>query len=125
MTEKWTRFVDLFMTGIFALGAAVQYNDPDPARWMAIYGLAALAAFLAFTRRLHAFLPLAIGAIALVWAMMILPGVSGKVLPGEIFASVEMKSEPVEEMREGLGLLIIAGWMGILALRAHRARRAQ
>ncbi len=40
------RFVYIFFGIIFLLSAAVQYNDPDPAVWIAIYGAAAAVSFL-------------------------------------------------------------------------------
>ena len=40
------------MAVLFLIAAALQYNDPDPLRWMAIYGLAVLACLLALAGRL-------------------------------------------------------------------------
>jgi hypothetical protein len=42
---------------LFTLGAAVQVNDPDPVRWIAVYALAAAARLLSLLRRLHWTLP--------------------------------------------------------------------
>ena len=36
------RWVELFWTGCFVLSVLVQYNDPDPGRWVLMYGAAAL-----------------------------------------------------------------------------------
>jgi hypothetical protein len=49
--------------------------------------------------------------------------VVGKVSIGELFESYAMKSEPVEEAREMGGLLIVAAWMAVLALRGTPAVR--
>jgi hypothetical protein len=50
------------------------------------------------------------------------PGVVGRVSIGELFESYAMKSAPVEEAREMGGLLVVAGWMALLALRRRGAR---
>jgi hypothetical protein len=38
---------------LLTLGAAVQVNDPDPARWIAVYALAAAACLLSLLRRMQ------------------------------------------------------------------------
>jgi hypothetical protein len=101
---------------LFLFAVAVQYNDPDPLRWMAIYGLAALACGLSLAGRLPRLAPVAIGLAALVWAATLAPGVVGRVSLGDLFESYAMKSAPVEEARETGGLLIVAAWMAVLAL---------
>jgi Transmembrane family 220, helix len=105
-----------FMAAVFLFAAAVQYNDPDPVRWMAIYGLAALVCGLALAGRLPRLAPIVVGLAALIWAATIAPGVVGRVSVGDLFESFTMKSQPVEEAREMGGLLIVTAWMGLLAL---------
>ena len=110
------------MAALFAFAAAVQYNDPDPLRWMAIYGLAMLACGLALAGRLSWLPPALLGLIALVWAGTLAPGVVGRVSLGELFQSYGMLTPAVEGGREMGGLLIVAVWMGVLTLsRAGRA----
>jgi hypothetical protein len=53
------------MAVLFLVAAAVQYNDPDPLRWMAIYGLAGLACLLALAGWLPRLAPVLIGLAAL------------------------------------------------------------
>jgi hypothetical protein len=108
------------MAVLFLTAAALQYNDPDPLRWMAIYGLAALSCLLALAGRLPRSVPAVIGLAALAWAATLAPGVVGRVSIGELFESYAMKSEPVEEAREMGGLLIVGAWMAVLALRGAR-----
>ena len=48
------------------------------------------------------------------------PGVVGRVSPAELFQSYTMTSEAVEEGREMGGLLIVAAWMGVLAVVGFR-----
>jgi hypothetical protein len=111
------------MAILFLFAVAVQYNDPDPLRWMAIYGLAALACGLWLARRLPRWMPAVVGISALGWAATLAPGVVGRVSIGDLFESYAMKSAPVEEAREMGGLLIVAAWMAVLVLVACRPAR--
>jgi hypothetical protein len=104
------------MMVVFLCAAALQYNDPDPVRWMAIYGLAALVCGLSLAGRLPRPAPILVGLAALVWAATIVPGVVGRVSVGDLFESLAMKSQFVEEAREMGGLLIVTGWMVLLSL---------
>jgi Transmembrane family 220, helix len=88
------------MAVLFAFAAAVQYNDPDPLQWMAMYGLAMLACGLALAGRLPRLLPALAGLGALVWAGTLAPGVVERVSLGELFQSYGMLSTAVEEGRE-------------------------
>jgi transmembrane protein TMEM220 len=105
---------------LFTLGAAVQLNDPDPVRWFAVYALAAAACLLSVLRRTHWALPALLGVVALAWAATIAPRVVGRVPVGDMFGAWEMHNAGIEESREMYGLLIIAAWMAVLALRARR-----
>lgn len=44
------RLTTISLTLLFIYALAVQYNDPDPALWVAIYGLAAAAGLLSLTK---------------------------------------------------------------------------
>jgi len=110
----------MIMGLLFLFGVAVQYNDPDPLPWMAIYGVAALASFLAARGRLPGWLPALAGIVALVWSGTLLPGVLGRVSPLEMFEEFEMESALIEQAREAFGLLIIAAWMLVLFIARPR-----
>ena len=119
MTNRSRSFfiANIVLAPVFLLCVAVQYNDPDPLPWMAMYGLAALACLLYVAKRLRWHFSAAIGVIALIWAATILPRVSGKPIPwNQVFGTMEMISSAVEETREIGGLLIVAGWMLVLTL---------
>ena len=109
---------------LFTLGAAVQLNDPDPVPWIAVYALAAATCLLSVLRRIPWTLPALLGAVALAWAATLAPRVVGRVPFGEMFGAFEMRSVGIEESREMYGLLIIAAWMAVLALRARSAARS-
>jgi len=117
------RMANVLMALLFALGAAVQYNDPDPLRWMAIYLAAAAVCVLAALDRAPWQLPAALGGAALAWAATLVSRVVGTVAIGDLFAAWEMESAGVEEGREMYGLLIIAAWMAVLAIVVHRRAR--
>ena len=119
-SSRLWRAADAVMLLLFALGAAVQLNDPNPVRWFAVYALAALACLLSVFRRSHWAPPAILGAAALAWAATLAPHVVGRVPVGDMFGAWEMRNAGVEESREMYGLLIIAAWMAVLALRARR-----
>lgn len=104
----------------FLFSVAVQYNDPDPVRWMAIYGAAAAVCAVELMRRTGAVYPAIVGAVALAWAASIAPRVLGVVRFADMFAEFEMKNAGVEESREMYGLLIVALWMATVAVAVWR-----
>src|SRR5881394_3109931 len=118
------KVLNYLMTAAFLFSVAVQYNDPDPVRWMAIYGAAAVVCVLAIMGRERWPLPAAIGLIALIWALTLAPDVIGKVRFGELFEAFEMKDERVEVAREMGGLLIVAFWMAVATVVFWRQRAA-
>ncbi|MDQ3996935.1 MAG: hypothetical protein M3303_07940 [Gemmatimonadota bacterium] len=62
-----------------------------------------------------------LGAVALAWALTLAPRVVGGVPFREMFGALEMRTVGLEESREMYGLLIIAAWMAVLALRTRPA----
>lgn len=106
---------------VFTLFAAAQYNDPDPIRWIAIYGIAAVLSFAATRRALSPFLPAAHALVAVGWALVLLPSALETSF-GKMFGTVRMMSPEVEEGRETLGLLIAGTWTLALAWAMWRRR---
>ncbi len=117
------RVANWVMLMAFLFSVVVQYNDPDPVRWMLLYGLAALNCLLSLRGRLRWPLPSVVGTVALLWALLLAPGVIGKTTFGSLFESFEMANTVVEEAREMGGLLIVAAWMAVLAAIAHASSR--
>lgn len=117
----WT-IANVVMAVAFGFSVAVQWNDPDPLRWMAIYGAAVVACVLEVRRRTPPVVPAVIGAVALIWAATIAPRVLGHVGFGEMFAAFEMKNAGVEESREMYGLLLVALWTGAIGFAAWQRR---
>src|SRR5262245_59979600 len=108
------------MAALFLLAIVVQYNDPDPLRWMLMYAAAFVMSLLALVRGSAPMAPaLALGVIALVWVLYWATNVTTLATYGHMFDSWEMKSVPVEEARETSGLLIVVAWMVVLAGNAY------
>ncbi|MEM9175795.1 MAG: transmembrane 220 family protein [Myxococcota bacterium] len=103
---------------LFLFGAAVQWNDPDPFAWIGAY-LAGAALSIHAGRGGRAFvanaLAAAVFAVGFASLATTLPGA-----PEEAFTSVRMQSADHEEPREAVGLALLAGWCGVLAVRARR-----
>jgi hypothetical protein len=108
---------------LFLFGAAVQYNDPDPLAWMAIYLAASAASIAAVLHRCPVWLPALVAVVAIAWALMLAPRAFPNVQLPELFAAWEMKNERVEEGREMYGLLIICAAMVPLVVKTWRSRR--
>jgi hypothetical protein len=114
------RALDALMTVLFVLAIAVQYNDPDPLYWMALYTPAALLSGLALAGRfrpgptLLAFAAYAV--LAVYWSPALLQA------GPESFAAWRMGSAADEEVREAAGIALCALWTGVLAWRARRPK---
>ena len=108
---------------LFLFAAVVQYNDPDPVRWMAIYA-AASATSIAAARgtRMPVAVPLVVAAVATAWGLILVSGNRALNVYASMFSAWEMRSIPIEEAREASGLFIVAVWMAVVALRIYRQR---
>jgi hypothetical protein len=116
------RVATALMGIVFLLAAAVQYNDPDPLLWVLVYGAAAVACGLAVFGRPQRLLSAMTGGAALVWALMLMPRVFGQVRPSELFRETGMATLGIEEAREAIGLILVAGWMLVLFSRRRGGR---
>ncbi len=117
------RVANVVAAALFALSVAVQHNDPDPIRWMAIYG-AALGVCIGWERGARVRAPAwTVAAIATVWAAAAALGT--RLTAGAVDALTDwtMHAGGSEELRESLGLALVAGWMGCLGLWNRRDAR--
>jgi hypothetical protein len=125
MASRWFQVSNWTAAALFGFSAAVQVNDPDPGRWLAIYLSAAAVAATAAARGSVPWLaPLTVAAISLVWGIVLAAGGPGLDLYPSMFDAWEMKSAPIEEAREASGLFIVATWMVFLAAHAWTSRRS-
>lgn len=124
-SRRWTagRVVDAIMVVLFTLSVIVQFNDPDPAAWIAMYTAAAIVAFFSMRESLWWPLAAVVTTAAVLWAGNLAPRVIGTVPFLDMFGAFEMQNIGIEESREMYGLLMIAIYTGIAAVRAVRRGR--
>ena len=109
----------------FVFSVLVQFNDPDPLRWVVIYTLAVVACVMEFLGRGHWSVPAATGVIAGAWALSLSPEVLGRVPFVSMFGDWEMHDVGIELSREMYGLFAIMIWMAALVIAGgRRGRRA-
>lgn len=109
------KIINLALTGLFVLFAAVQYNDPDPWGWAAMYAfVAGVCGFAAFGK-VNRYVLWAGIAVCLVWMSTLLPEFINWIRTGAPNITGEMKATTpyIEFTREFLGLgicLAVLGW---------------
>ena len=114
MKGKWLATVNLIVGLVFVLGAGLQYNDPDPLGWAAIYLGAGLSCAL-WRRTPRAWLLAALVALAaLGWAAVLFLHMPAWVNPVQMFESMQSYGGAVELNREFWGLALILSWMLLL-----------
>ncbi len=110
------------MGALFVFATAVQYNDPDPFAWAALYLAAAGVSFAALWLPDAWKMPATVAVVATVWAATLAPAATRTSFP-DLFQSWEMMSSEMEEGREFVGLLLVAAWTAYLAHRGRRTRQ--
>lgn len=108
------------MAVLFAVSAALQYNDPDPLGWAAIYAAAAAACVQAGRHRRDWIVPALVLLAALLWLATLTPDVLDQVAPGDLVKSMDDKGGSAELAREAGGLAIVAAWMAVVTVRTRR-----
>jgi hypothetical protein len=104
------RAISAVMALFFGWAAAMQLNDPDPARWFALYiSVAPLAALSAAARPFPRMARL-LGVVALVWAAAIAPELLDGWRVQDLGATMSAAHPKVEYGREFVGLLILAAY---------------
>ena len=107
---------------LFALSVGLQVNDPDPIRWMAIYGAAAVAvAALPAANKVWCILGTVVGIVAAAWGAYLGSQVATKIGFSDLFLKMSEKGGAVEVGREAGGLVIVAA--GLLSLSLFRYLR--
>ena len=121
-TPRWFVAICWVMAILFSVSVGLQENDPDPIRWMLIYGVAALAS--AALPSQHPWVPVAagvIGLIGLIWGLILTSQVYRVLHFSDLWMKMSEKGGAVEVGREAGGLIIIAGFL--LAGAVFRATR--
>ena len=104
------------LAALFALFALVQYNDPDPVRWILLYGGVSAQFGLAALGKASRAVSWLLLAVSLAWAATLLPDFINWIKMGEPSIVSSMKAEEpwIELTREFLGLLVAAAGCGFL-----------
>ena len=85
---------------LFAYAAAVQLNDPDPIRWLLIYGSTVVVSVAFIFGRVPKLVFVGLACVAGLWAVTLLPGV----LSSAAFTGTEEEREFA-----GLALVVVTG----------------
>jgi Transmembrane family 220, helix len=121
-TPRWFMVSSLLMGLLFLVSLYLQYNDPDPLRWMLIYAAAAAVSFLAPWSPIAKRLALIVAVVALAWILFLSPEIAGVISFSDLFLKMNEKGGAVEVGRESGGLAVIVAWMLCCALtRRHSA----
>ena len=100
------KYLHLLVAALFTLSAYWQLNDPDPASWIAVYGMTAYIAVRYFFGGLRPVVALLPAVAIFVWWCTYIPAFSAWVADGmpTITGSMHAESEYIELVREFLGL---------------------
>lgn len=101
------------MAGLFLFAAALQYNDVDIWRWVAIYLASAVVAIFAAAGRPQPRLAAGVALVAVAWSVLYLIHGAWKVPLPALWSEWEMKDQTIVAGREMNGLFIVAFWMGL------------
>jgi hypothetical protein len=118
----WFRLLAYVMAALLAVCVALQHNDPDPGRWMAIYGAGALLSIALPARRLAAAPAALLGLASLAWAAYLVHRTWGAIELADLTGKMSEKGGTVEEGREAGGLAIQGAWLAIGAALRRRWR---
>ena len=109
--------IGIILCLLFISFAIMQYNDPDPALWIAIYVVAGIICVLAAFGKLPLIVMAVACAACIVGAFIIWP---------EKYEGLEVGGgdiKNIEEARESLGLLLIGLVMFLYAILPGRIRK--
>ncbi|MFD1187701.1 transmembrane 220 family protein [Pontibacter rugosus] len=108
-----------FLFGLAFLSFVVlQYNDPDPALWMAVYGVAAILCFMTAVGKLPPRIRWSAAMLYTAGAILAWP----ERFEGIYIGGGDIKN--IEEAREALGLLLCATtFTGLFFLEKYQQRR--
>lgn len=121
--SNWFESINIGIAALFLISAALQFNDPDPILWIAIYGAAGLGCLLARRWSIAWWLVAAVAVVSLGWSASMAPRVIPTLQPGHLVESMKASTPQIEEGREMLGLLIVGIWTTLVAVRHRSTRR--
>lgn len=116
------KILNIIIAAIFLLFAIVQYNDPDPWGWMALYTMVAgISAFAAF-KKYNRWIILTGIVICLIWLGFLIPEFIHWIQMGMPNIAETMKAEEphIEYTREFLGLFLCLIVLGFHYFKARK-----
>jgi len=116
------KIINTILALLFALFAAVQFNDPDSWNWILLYLFISVVCFAAAKGRYHKGLLLMAMSGMLAWMAFLLPGFINWIREGMPTIVDEMKTTKphIEIVREFLGLLLAFLTLGFHYFKANR-----
>ena len=115
------RYLNLLVAAVFAWSAIIQFNDPDPWLWIAVYAAAAVIAGMAAFGRYSVPAVAALSVVCIGWMATLAGGVVDFLAqgdPGLLLTGMSAERPYVELTREfgGLALILLScavyGWLG-------------
>ena len=107
-TPRWFVAICWVMAVLYSLSVGLQLNDPDPVRWMLMYGAAAVTAGILPTKRIMAVPAALVGLAAAAWGAYLVSNVAGVLEMSDLWMKMSEKGGAVEVGREAGGLATIA-----------------
>ncbi len=120
VAPAWFRYLSWGFALLLLLCAGLQFNDPDPLRWIAFYaGAAAISFILPLRPRVH---PVAVvlGMAAAIWCGYLVAPVVGLVSFADLFAKMSDQRGLIEQAREAVGTGLVSLWIASAATIAKR-----
>ena len=107
------RVTAILMTGILILSAIVQWNDPDPLRWILCYSATAIITLCSLIRPLPPSIPLIWGIIVLLSSLFV--GTASlderEAIRLELILECNYHEERSCRIRQGIGRVAIGNWL--------------
>ena len=119
---RWFAPLCWLFAGLLGLSAALQYNDPDPVLWIALYGAGCLVSIALPRAKPLSAVGLLLGLVCAAWAIYLVHSVWGRIALSDLTNKMSEKGGAVEVGREAGGLLLEAVWL--LFASSFRAGRA-
>ena len=121
VAPAWFRYVSWSCALLLLLCAGLQFNDPAPVRWIALYtGAAAISIILPLRLRLHP-IAVVVGMAAAIWCGYLAAPVVGLVSFSDLFTTISEKSGLVERARDAVGTALVSLWLASAATIAKRS----
>ncbi len=111
--KTFFKILSILFTLLFLVSGGLQYNDPDPILWIAIWGMAAILSILFFFDKISSPVLFIVGAVCFVVFLVLFPS------NFQGFGLDDGDIKDVELAREAVGLLIIALVLFMYAFRVR------